>query len=149
VDGESALLAEFSYGVNDWWYTAAIAQFESGPGGDLELHDIGWENLIELTGTRDDLFRTRSTAKSNSRPKTASRRARIQSIAEYRQRREFPLQPDLRARVRQQRSDVTEFGYAVRAVRYVDDHVALGVEGFGDLGTSTTSATRSRSIGAR
>jgi hypothetical protein len=135
--GESALVAEASYGVNDWWYSAVLAQFESAPGDDLELADIGWENLLELTGTKDDALRTAVYAeiKVSTRDNEPGE-LEFKGIAEYRAAPwNFRFNLIFEREFGENASDETEFGYAARAVRYVDQHVALGVEGFGDLGT--------------
>ena len=136
-DGQSALLGEVSYGVNDWWYTAGLALFESAPGGDLELTKIGWENLLELTGGKDDLLRTAvyseiKVSTKNNEPGELE----FKGIAEYRPAPwNFRFNLIFERQFGENASDQTEFGYALRAVRLVGDKVSVGVEGFGDLGT--------------
>ena len=136
-DGESGLVAEASYGINDWWYSALLGQFESAPGDDLKLHDIGWENLIELTGTKDDALRTAAYAEVLfSTLDNQPGELEFKAIAEYRAAPyNFRFNLIFERQFGDNASDETEFGYALRAVRRVDDHVSLGVEGFGDLGT--------------
>ena len=136
-DGQSSLLAEASYGINDWWYSAAIAQFESEPGADLELTGIGWENLFELTGGRDDLLRTAVYAEVKVATNSGEPgELELKGIAEYRPAPwNFRFNLIFEREIGDNASDETEFGYAVRAVRFVDDNVSVGVEGFGDFGT--------------
>ncbi len=136
-DGQSALIIEVSYGVNDWWYTAALAQFESQPNGDLKLADIGWENLLELTGSHEDLLRTAVYAEIKvSTIGGAPGELEFKGIAEYRPAPwNFRFNLIFERQFGDNASDQTEFGYAIRAVRYVGDKISVGVEGFGDLGT--------------
>jgi hypothetical protein len=136
-DGESALVAEAAYGLNDWWYSAILAQFESAPGYDLQVTDIGWENLLELTGSREDALRTTVYAeiKVSTRDNVPGE-LEFKGIAEYRAAPwNFRFNLIFEREFGDNASDETEFGYAVRAARFVGDNVSLGVEGFGDLGT--------------
>lgn len=136
ADGEAQAIAEASYGVTGWWYSALLVEFEREPSEDFEAEAVAWENLFELTGDKDDLWRTAGYVELELSTKNGPGKAEVKGIVQYRPAPwDFRLNLILEREIGSGSSDDVEAGYAVRATRVVAHHLELGVEGFGDFGT--------------
>jgi hypothetical protein len=134
-DGEAVLIAEAAYGVKDWWYAAALIEFEREAGGDFAVEAVAFENLFELTGGKDDKWRTAAYVEIEFSSKSHGGEIELKGIVEY---RDAPW--NARANLILERkfgdgaSDDIELGYALRLTREIVHEFGVGVEAFGEFG---------------
>lgn len=137
ADGKWAVVGEYGYAFTDWWRPAALFEIARDPSGDAELEAVAIENVFDFTATRNwpvhfgayleyeanllhdaDKLELKLLSEVNSGPT----RLRINLIAER--------------EVGGGTVNEWEYGYAIQALVKVHDELAVGLEAFGDAGTS-------------
>lgn len=137
ADGKWAIVGEYGYAFTDWWRPAAIFELARDPGGDAELEAVAIENVFDFTATRNwpvhfgayleyeaNLLHDADELelKLLSEVNAGSTRLRVNLIAER--------------EVGGGTVNEWEYGYAIQALVKVRDELAVGLEAFGDAGTS-------------
>lgn len=133
-DGDWRLKAELSHAVTDWWRPGLVAAW-SRDGGQTDFTAFAIENVFDFTATRDWPVHVGGYVEYAWRQGGADE-VELKLLL---QRARGPLDLTLNLIAERQvgaASDAWEFGYAGEAAYAFNQDFALGVQGFGDAGTS-------------
>lgn len=135
ASGEWQIKAEVAHGVTDWWRPGLVAEWEY-EGDDAEFTAFAIENLFDITATRDWPVHFGAYVEYEFKQDGAD----ALELKLLMQRERGPL--DLRLNLIAEREvgsgseDEWEYGYAAQGSYAFNDDFALGLQGFGDAGTS-------------
>lgn len=134
IDGDWSHRVQASYGVNDWWRTQINVRGLQPDGEDAELGNIGWENAVDFTATREWPIRIGGQFEYRWGFNGANDSVEFKLLAE-RRAENFNGRFNLIAGrdVGSGASDEWEHGYAARALWSLGDRFQLGAEGFGEF----------------
>ena len=135
ADGEAAYKAEIEYGVTTYWLLGVELEAEREAGGDFEVQAVGFETLFELdeigsTGIEFGLFAEYEDSLRGGPSEFQVKFIFADEIGKFR------WIANLNVEHVTGDADETEFGYAGLAAYRVAPHLELGLETFGDLGTT-------------
>lgn len=134
LDGAWAHRVQANYNPTSWWRSQINVRANQPDGEDAELRNIGWENAVDFTATREWPVRLGGQFEYRWGQHGATDSAEFKLLAE-RRAENFNARFNLIAgrAVGDDASDEWTHGYAARAMWTLNDTVQLGVEGFGEL----------------
>jgi len=135
VDGDWQTKVEANYGATNWWRPALVAEWEQS-GNETDFTAFAIENVFDFTATRDWPLHLGAYVEyewANDGPNELEVKLLMQ-----RQRGPLDLRLNLigARRLGSAPDDKWEFSYAAQAAYAFNDDFALGIQGFGDAGTS-------------
>ncbi|MBI1250785.1 MAG: hypothetical protein GC189_04865 [Alphaproteobacteria bacterium] len=135
-DGEWAAVAEANYAVSDWWRPAALIEVEQPPDGDVVVEAVAIENVFDIIPTRSWPVHLGAYAEYEWNTQGGPDKIELRALAE---RVRGPLRLRLNAIAEREvgggAAEQWAFEYAAQGLWSLNDDVALGLEGFGELGT--------------
>lgn len=136
IDGDWAHRVQAAYGVTDWWRTQLNVRAAQPDGENAELRNIGWENAVDFTATRDWPVRLGGQFEYRFGIDGVDDSVEFKLLAE-RRIENLSLRGNLIAgrAVGDDTSGEWSHSYATRAMYALNDTFQLGVEGFGELDT--------------
>jgi hypothetical protein len=134
IDGDWAHRVQASYGVTDWWRTQVNVRAAQPDGEDAELRNVGWENAVDFTATREWPVRLGGQFEYRFGIDDVPDSVEFKLLAE-RRIEAFSVRANLIAgrAVGDDASDDWSHGYGVRAMYALNDTFQLGAEGLGEF----------------
>lgn len=134
IDGNWAHRVQANYNPTDWWRTQINVRANQPDGEDAELRNIGWENAVDLTATREWPVRLGGQFEYRWGQNGATDSVEFKLLAE-RRAENFNARFNLIAgrAVGDDASDEWTHGYAARATWTIAGRYQIGGEGFGEL----------------
>lgn len=136
IDGNWAHRVQANYNPTDWWRTQINVRANQPDGEDAELRNVGWENAVDFTGTREWPVRLGGQFEYRWGLNGATDSVEFKLLAERRVEN-FNARFNLIAgrNVGDDASDEWTHGYSARAFWTVAERYQLGGEAFGELDT--------------
>ncbi|WP_339744527.1 hypothetical protein [uncultured Maricaulis sp.] len=137
ADGRWATVGEYGHAVTDWWRPAALFEVSRDPGGEAELEAVAFENVFDFTATRNWPVHFGAYAEYEANLLHGADKVELKLLSEL---NSGPAR--LRVNLIGEREvgggagDEWEYGYAIQGLVRVGDELAVGLEAFGDAGTS-------------
>jgi hypothetical protein len=134
IDGDWAHRVQASYNFTDWWRTQLNVRATQPDGEDIDLRNIGWENAVDFTATRDWPVRLGGQFEYRFGIDEVPDSVEFKLLAE-RRTEHLNVRANLIAgrNVGEDTSGEWTHGYSVRAMYALNDMVQIGGEGFGEL----------------
>ncbi len=136
ADGEWQLKAEAAHAFTDWWRPAFVAEWEH-EGDATEFTAFGLENIFDFTATRDWPVHLGAYAEYEVNTQDGPDKLELKLLMQH-----FSGPMAFTGNLISERhvgsgaGDEWEFGYAAEAAYALNQDFALGIQGFGDFGTS-------------
>ena len=136
ADGAWQLKAEAAHAFTDWWRPGFVAEWEH-EGEATEFTAFAFENVFDFTPTRDWPVHFGAYVEYEFNALDGPDKLELKLLMQ-RVRGPLALTGNLigERQIGSNASDEWEFGYAAEAAFAVNEDFALGLQGFGDVGTS-------------